>query len=143
MAQEQLVRSMYEAATRHDLDKFVSCFSDDAEFKDMSSGHVYRGKEGIRGMAQSWMKAFPDLKLQVTNFVGNGDLCSVELSVLGTQTGPFIRPEGEIPPSGKKVNAPSCDMIRIRNGKIQSIHCYFATSVLMSQIGMTPASAAA
>jgi steroid delta-isomerase-like uncharacterized protein len=143
MAQEQLVRSMYDAASRHDIEAFVSCFADDGEFKDMSSGHVYRGKSELRSMAQDWMRGLPDLKLQVNNVIGSGDLCSVELSVIGTQTGPFRGPQGELPPSGKKVDAPSCDVIRLRDDKIQSIHCYFATSLMMDQLGMMPGSAAA
>jgi hypothetical protein len=45
---------------------------------------------------------------------------------------------GEIPASGKKLNVPSCDVIQMKDGKIQSLNCYFEASVMMGQIGAMP-----
>lgn len=135
MAQEQIIRSIYDAASSHDVQKFLSFFADDGQFNDKSSNHVYRGKNELRGMIENWLKALPDMKLQVSSVIGTGDVYCAELSVVGTHSGPFSGPGGEIPASGKKVNAPSCDVIRLKNGKIQSMNCYFALPVLLGQIG--------
>ena len=136
MVQEQLIRSIYDAINSHDLNKFTSFFSADGQFKDISSEKVFRGKNEIRGMAEGWLKAFPDMKLQVSSIIGNGDSYSVELSLLGTHTGPLSGPEGEITATGKKVTVPSCDVFRLKNGKIYSLNCYFAANILMKQLGV-------
>jgi steroid delta-isomerase-like uncharacterized protein len=143
MAQEQFIRSLYDAVNRKDLEKFVSFFSDDAQFNDVSASHVYRGRTEIRGMAENWLKALPDMKLQISNIIGTGDVCCVEVTLVGTHNGPLTLPQGSIPASGKKVSVPACDVIRLRNGKVQSYNCYFAATVLLNQIGAMPTQLAA
>lgn len=143
MAQEQIIRSFYAALNSRDLGKFTSHFSDDGQFKDMSSGRIYRGKNEIRTMAEGWLKAFPDMRLELSSVIESGDVCCAELSMVGTHTGPLTGPQGEIPATGKKVNVPSCDTIRLRNGKVQSVNCYFSATVLLDQIGVTPSRLAA
>lgn len=138
MAQEQLVRSLYEAINTHNLQKFVSMFTDDGQFTDISSGKVYRGKDEIRGMMAGWLKAFPDVKINVSNILGSGDVYSVEFSVNGTHMGPLGEGENEIPASGKKINVPSVDVIHLKKEKIQSLNCYLAATIMMEQIGAMP-----
>ncbi|MGK5082722.1 ester cyclase [Bdellovibrionota bacterium FG-1] len=135
MNQEQLVRSFYDAMNSHNFEKFTSFFSDDGQFKDVSTDHVYRGKAEIRKMAEGWLKALPDMKFQVSNVIGSGDVLCAELSLVGTQTGPMQSPQGLLPASGKKINVPSCDIIRLKNGKIESLSCYYAATILLNQIG--------
>ena len=143
MAQEQLIRSFYDAVNSQDFERFTSFFADDGQFKDVSSDHVYRGKSEIRGMAEKWVKALPDMKFQLSNVIGSNDVFCVELSLVGTHKGPLDGPQGVIPASGKKVNVPACDVIRFRNGKIQSLNCYFAATILLNQIGAMPSRQAA
>ena len=52
------------------------------------------------------------------------DVVIVELSLNGTHKGPLELPKGIVPPSGKRMKAPCCDVFRLKNGKIQSFHCY-------------------
>lgn len=138
MTQEQTIRSFYEAIGNHDVDKILTFFADDGQFNDKASEHVYRGKKEIRSMCEGWFKALPDVRMKVTNVIGSGDLYCAEFSLNGTHSGPFTGPAGEIPATGKKVNVPSCDVINFKNGKIQSLNCYFAATVLLGQIGALP-----
>ncbi len=135
MAQDQMIRSFYDAVNSRDFEKFTSFFSDDGKFKDMSSDRVFSGKKEIREMADAWMKAISDVKLQVLNVIGSGDDYSVELALTGTHDGTLSTPMGDFPASGKKVDVPSSDRIHLKNGKIQWLNCYFAAPVLLSQIG--------
>ena len=143
MAQEQLIRTFYDAINRRDLETFVSFFSDDGEFKDISTEESFRGKSDIRRMAETWFQALPDMKLQISNVIGSDDSYCAEIVVTGTHNGPFTLPQGSIPATGKKVSVPSCDVIRLKNGKIQSLNCYFAATVLLNQIGAMPKKMAA
>lgn len=138
MAQEQLIRSLYDAVSNHDIEKFVSFFNENGEFKDISSDQVYRGKNEIRQMAEEWMKGFPDLKIQVSNLIGTGDTYCVEFTLVGTHKGTISGMQGDIPATGKKVNVPSCDVIRLSGGKVQSLSCYFAAPVMLNQLGIMP-----
>jgi ketosteroid isomerase-like protein len=52
-------------------------------------------------------------------------------------------PSGSIPATGKTVQVPLADVIQVRDGKIQAVSCYFAATVLMSQLGQMPVRKAA
>jgi len=143
MMQEQAIRSFYNAVNAHDVPKILSCFTDEGQFNDKSTEQIFRGRNEIRGMIEVWLKGLPDMKLQVSNIIGDGDIYCVELSLLGTHNGPLGGPGGEISATGKRVNVPSCDVIRLKNGKIQSLNCYFASTVLLGQIGAMPSASQA
>lgn len=135
MASEQTIRSFYETASKHDANKFVDLFTEDGVFNDKSTGQVFRGKEEIRGMIEGWYNAFSDFKLKADKIMGSGDSFTVELTATGTHDGELSGPGGDIPASGKKVTVPSCDVIQLKGDKIQSLNCYYAAPVMMSQIG--------
>lgn len=143
MTPDQTLRSFYEAASRHDIDRALSYFTEDGQFSDISGGRVFRGKNELRQMIDGWLKALPDMKLEVKNVYGTGNDWTVELNVVGTHKGAMDMPTGSIPASGARVNVPSADVIRLRNGKIQSLNCYFAATVFMNQIQPMPTSRAA
>jgi ketosteroid isomerase-like protein len=64
------------------------------------------------------------------------DLVVVELSLNGTHKGDLVLPVGTIPPTGKKINAPCCDVFHLKDGKVVSFHCYVAVPVLLAQLGV-------
>jgi len=43
---------------------------------------------------------------------------------------------GILPPTGKRMDAPCCDVFRLVNGKIQSFDCYPSGTVIFSQLGV-------
>ena len=49
---------------------------------------------------------------------------------------PLELPIGIIPPTGKRMNAPCCDVFQLRNGKIESFNCYPSGTVVLSQLGV-------
>jgi ketosteroid isomerase-like protein len=65
-----------------------------------------------------------------------GDTVIVELALQGTQNGPLEFPSGTIPPTGKRMNAPCCDVFRLKNGKIQSFNYYPSGTVILTQLGV-------
>jgi steroid delta-isomerase-like uncharacterized protein len=135
MAQNQVIQSLYDAVNNRDVDRYLSLFSDDSQFRVVSTEETHRGVNEIRNMAEKWMMAFPDGKFQVKKIIGSGDDWSVELSFVGTHQGTLSSPRGDVPATGKKVNVPACDVITLKNGKIQSLNCYMDGLVLRSQIG--------
>ena len=60
----------------------------------------------------------------------------VELALQGTHEGPLPTPMGILPPTGKRMDAPCCDVFRLVNGKIQSFNCYPSGTVIFAQLGV-------
>ena len=56
---------------------------------------------------------------EIYNLCGyaSGDVVIVELSLNGTHRGPLELPVGTIPPTGKEIHAPCCDVFHLVNGK--------------------------
>ena len=140
---QQQIQSFYDAAGSRDIDKFLSFFADDGVFKSVSKEETYRGKNELRGMVQEWMTAFPDGKFKINKLIGNGDTWCAEVSFTGTHQGVLHGPMGDINPTGKKVDVPSCDVITFKSGKVQSVNCYFAATVMLNQLGLMPMQKAA
>jgi predicted ester cyclase len=135
---ERLIRELYDAAEgdRLDTGKFVSLFTSDGYMRDVPSGADLRGQaigESIAGLA----KAFPDVHREVFNVHVSGDVIVVELATRGTHQGQLSLGSQNLPPTGRTIDVPSCDVFHVRGGKIASFHCYNAASVMMRQLGVS------
>jgi hypothetical protein len=65
-----------------------------------------------------------------------GDVVVVELALQGTHDGPLRLPQGILPPTGNRMDAPCCDVFRLKNGRIQLFDCYPSGTVILSQLGV-------
>jgi ketosteroid isomerase-like protein len=139
MNNEQIIRRAYELAEKVDVKGWVECFTSDGTFTDMSIGVTYRGPDGPTGLGKTvevYAKAFPDMHRELYRFFSVGDVVVVELALQGTHKGPLPTPMGIIPPTGKRMDAPCCDVFRLVNGKIQSFDCYPSGTVTFAQLGV-------
>ena len=64
------------------------------------------------------------------------DTVVVELALQGTHKGPLAVPGGFIPPTGKPMNAPCCDVFRLVDGKIKTFNCYWSAAMVLAQLGV-------
>src|SRR5258707_13952372 len=46
----------------------------------------------------------------------------------------LVLPPGTIPPTGKTMHAPCCDVFHLKDGKVRSFHCYVAVPILLEQL---------
>ncbi len=132
---EQVIRALYQAAEVQDVKEFVSLFADSGYFYDVSAGRKYRGTE-IGRTVEIYATAFPDMHRELYDFYVNGDVVVVELSLNGTHKGPLELPAGTIPATGREIHAPCCDVFHLKDGKVQSFHCYTAATILLGQLGV-------
>jgi hypothetical protein len=134
---EQVVRQLYhlaEAASK-DTAKFVSMFANGGYFYDVSAGKKYYGAE-IGLTVDLYAAAFPDMHRELYSFYFQDDVVVVELSLNGTHKGGLAIPAGTIPPTGKEIHAPCCDVFHLKDGKVVTFHCYVAVPILLEQIGV-------
>jgi len=132
---EKIVRDAYQVAEVKDLPGWIACFTEDGTFTDESVGVTYSGKE-LSWPVENYAKAFPDMHRELYRLFVSGDTVIVELALQGTHKGPLALPFGNIPPTGKRMDAPCCDVFRLKDGKIQSFNCYPSGTVIMGQLGV-------
>ena len=141
MSNEQIIRTAYERAEKLDVKGWTDCFTPDGTFTDMSIGVTYRGPDGPTGVGQTvevYAKAFPDMHRELHRVYTTGDLVIVELSLQGTHNGPMDMGMGILPPTGKRMDAPCCDVFTVKDGKIQVFNCYPSVFVMLWQLGAIP-----
>jgi ketosteroid isomerase-like protein len=121
---EKFIREAYRLAEIKDIPGWVACFNDEGTFTNEAAGITYRGPNEVGRPVEIFAQAFPDMHRELYNVYATGDLVVVELSLNGRNTGPLEQPNGTVPPTGKRMKAPCCDVFRLKNGKIQSFDCY-------------------
>ena len=134
---EQVIRSLYALAEGNakDTSKFVSQFTDDGYFYDVAADKKYFGRD-IGVTVDVYAAAFPDMHREVYALRSFGDHVLVELSLNGTHKGDLVIPAGTIPPTGKAIHAPCCDVFHLKDGRVFSFHCYVAVPILLEQLGV-------
>jgi ketosteroid isomerase-like protein len=135
-ANEAIIRTAYQIAEEKDVRGWVECFTEDGTFTDESIGVTYRGASELGRTVEIYATAFPDMHRELYRFFSVGDIVVVELALQGTHKGPLQLPLGTIPPTGKRMSAPCCDVFRLKNGKIQSFNCYPSGTVVLTQLGI-------
>jgi len=133
---EKSVLNAYHVAEIKDVPGWVACFTEDGIFIDESIGVTYRGPKELGRTVEIYGKAFPDMHRELYDFYVAGDTVVVVLALQGTHKGPLETPMGIIPPTGKRMDAPCCDVFHLKNGKIQKFDCYPSGTIIFSQLGV-------
>jgi len=60
----------------------------------------------------------------------------VQLALQGTRLGPLRLPAGILLPTGKRMDAPCCDVFKLIDGKIKRFDCYPEGSIILTQLGV-------
>jgi ketosteroid isomerase-like protein len=140
------VREAFERGTEtfnaHDIDGFTGVLDDDV---------IYRAPGGIGGQGKAacaqffagWFAAFPDAHVAVHAFHVIGDIAVEEGTFTGTHNGVLRTPAGDIPPTGRPVSVEYVQVLRFRHGKHVSFSLMYDRLLMLEQLGLTPAPAAA
>lgn len=69
---------------------------------------------------------------------GTGDQAAEEARFSGTHTGALRTPNGDVPPTGKRMASRYAAVSRVKNGKVTSFHVYFDVADVLAQLGLMP-----
>lgn len=130
-----LVRNAYNLAEVNDIPGWVLGFTEDGTFTDMSTGVTYRG-DGLGDLVEIYGTAFSDMHRELYRFYSSKDVVVVQLALQGMHDGPLVLPTGTIPPTGRRMDAPCCDVFELVGGKIKRFDCYPSGTVIMGQLGV-------
>jgi steroid delta-isomerase-like uncharacterized protein len=99
-------------------------------------GHAGAGadRRQLKGELAAFVKAFPDLTIELDHVVAEDDKVSVWATYRGTHKGEFAG----VPPSGRPIDIAGWDMIRVDGDRIVEMSSYCNLLGLLTQIGALP-----
>ena len=77
------------------------------------------------------------------HIAGAGDVAVEEGTFTGTHQGVLHGPAGDVPPTGRPVAVDYIQVLRFRGGKHISFNLMFDRLLMLEQLGLLPAAAAA
>jgi ketosteroid isomerase-like protein len=133
---EQIVRQAYQIAEDKDMAGWVAAFTEDGTFTDESIGVTWTGPDELPEQVENYARAFPDMHRELYRLYVSGNIVVVQLALQGTHLGPLQMPEGTLAPTGKRMDAPCCDVFELVDGKIKRFDCYPEGTVILTQLGL-------
>jgi ketosteroid isomerase-like protein len=82
-------------------------------------------------------RAFPDASFESVMTLEAGDTAIDAGYFVGTHTGVLSTPEGEVPPTGRKLRLRECDILKVADGVAVAHRFYYDPLDFMSQLGLT------
>lgn len=134
---KDIARRHDDAYNAKDVEGRKACCASDIEV-EMPGGMHLMGMDQVLQVEGAFWQALPDSQIKRTNEFVAGDTVITEGFLLGTQTGVFPTPQGEIPASGNPVNLRYASVKSVKDGKIVFEHLYFDQMEFMMQIGAMP-----
>ena len=134
----EIARELYDRWNARDFDRVAELMAKDGEIVLVGSDTRFRGPDGALEFSRMWADGFPDGRVEVDRTVASGDYVCIELTGKGTHTGTLRGPAGDIAATGRSVTLHLCDFYEIRNGKIRSVHSYFDSASMLTQLGIMP-----
>jgi predicted ester cyclase len=95
------------------------------------SGETVGDREGLRGLTEEYLMAFPDYTERIVEILADGDRVATYSEITGTHEGPFRG----IEPTGESVRFNSFDLFWLRDGKIVRSTGLVGWPTLLSQLG--------
>ena len=126
-----------KAFNEHDAAALAKNYSEDQATICSGMPEPVRGRKAKEEFVGGFFRAFPDLNLDLSSVLESGNHVVCEGVMRGTHTGPLVSPEGEIPPTGKKIELKMVYILRISpEGLVEEDRTYFDNADLLSQLGL-------
>jgi len=126
---EKIVKEIFEAYNRRDIDFIINSFADDLIFV-LPSGETI-GKDGLPQAYSMLFDVFQDGKWSTPRVISKGNVVAVEILVEGTHTGEFLG----IPATDKKIEIPAVWFIDFNEeGKIERVIDYWNERRFIAQV---------
>ncbi len=133
---ERIVRQFHESWDLRDPERGMAVIAEECKFEDVARGEAQPGPTAYKDDYERWRAAFPDGEVKVTNVIVDGDWAVVEFLNRGTQTGPLHSSLGTFPPSGRRMEARYCSVMRVKDGKVVEGRDYYDSATIARQLGL-------
>ena len=132
----KVIEGVENAMVARDWAAWNSLHAEDVVLHSPDSPGPTQGREKVQAWYKGFTDGFPDLDVKSLRLLASGDWVVGEYVVSGTHTGTLPGPEGEIPPTNKRVHVPSATFYRVEGGRVAEIHEYFDQLGFMAQLGL-------
>lgn len=136
---ERIVRIFHESWDLRDPQRGAQVIAEDCHFEDMARGEVLTGRDGYLRDYLRWRAAFPDGEVKVRNVIVQGNWAVVEFVNRGTQTGPLVSSLGTFAPTGRRMEAFYCSVMRVADGMVVEGRDYYDAASIARQLGLVAA----
>ena len=133
------MRRAYDLLNAGDIEGFGDLLADDfVEHEDLPG--LEPSKEGVKGLFQMYIAAFPDLRMSAEDVMSSGDKVIARARATGTHQGELMG----IPATGKRIDVQLIDIIRFGDDGLAHEHWgVFDSMTMMQQLGVVPEGAPA
>ena len=112
-------------------------WTDDIELVPPGADRL-QGRGQVLGFTRVFWEAFPDARIEIVRFIGEGTTGAAEGRFSGTHTGTLRAPTGEIPPTERRVELAWMAMYEFAGDNLASEHLYFDQAEMLGQLGLIP-----
>lgn len=132
-----LLDTYVKARNEANLGLLNGIFAPDYVAHDPSQPQDVVGLEAVKRQYAVTHRAAPDVKFTIDDFYVKGDRIVSIFTMMGTITGPFATPMGDLPPTGKSFRLTGAAVDRIVGGKIVESWMYFNPLDVLQPLGFT------
>jgi steroid delta-isomerase-like uncharacterized protein len=130
-----VARGYFEAVASRDVEAMASFWEPGAS--DVIHGVAdMRVPDDLRAWFGDLFRAFPDFRFEVLDLIASGEKAAVHWRATGRFDGSG-RFEGLIP-NGASVDVQGCDVLTVRDGRIQRNDAYMNGAEMARQLGVLP-----
>lgn len=110
-----------------------------ADAQMVAPGSQASGRDEVLSFLGVFQEAFPDLRLEVEKLLGDGPAAAAEGVLTGTHDGVLHTPDGDIPPTGRRVELRWAAVYATDEDTLKSEHLFFDQMDFLGQLGLLPA----
>jgi len=132
----KLAKDGYDLFTKGDLNRLAQNFAENAQMTSMPTGEIMKGRNNVINYIGNFKRAFPDMTLSIKRQIACDNQVVTEFIASGTHKGVFSTPNGDIPPTGRRVEESLCEILTVKDGTFTESHLYFDTASLLTQLGV-------
>ena len=131
---EKIFEAYDAAMSAHDVDAFLSLFTDDCIHEDVPMGVVNKGKQELGAFTKASFAAVPDLKMERKVLFIAGNRAATEWIMSGTQTADIPG----IPATNKSFSVRVASIFELEGERIKRQSDYWSLAMLLQQVGLMP-----
>ena len=133
-----LAEAVIAAFSAADWDQLRATVAPDVVYTETGTQQRVENLEDYLQLLQGWKQAIPDAQGIVHKAISHGNTAALELTWVGTQTGPLLTPAGILPASGKAIRVPASAWYTFDGEMVTEGHHHLDVLTLLQQLGALP-----
>lgn len=129
-ATREVVRAYLAAAEAKDAAAAARLFADDARYEDVTFSYAIEGRPAIQAMLGGALAMLDPVERRIKSKIVEGDQAAVEWEAEGIQVAPALG----VPATSRPIVIRAVSLIRVRDGRIQSVTDYTDRAGLEAQL---------